>query len=99
MQRQQPLSDYTRCTTMYLDDDWINSLCSNEQRGSSKKTPHIDSCLSRNVQDDRRSWQELGVEAPRFQVKERLGSVLEGAKDANECNATTDKGVRKANIN
>jgi hypothetical protein len=46
-------------------------------------------------------WQELedlGVEAPRFAVKERLRSVLEGALGAKERDATATKAVCKVNI-
>jgi hypothetical protein len=44
--------------------------------------------FDKNTQDVRWYWQELGVEAPRIEVRERLGSVLEGTKREKECNAT-----------
>jgi hypothetical protein len=39
---------YCACrATTYFDDDWIDSLCTDEQRSRSEKTPHIDSCTVR----------------------------------------------------
>jgi hypothetical protein len=54
--------------------------------------------LCKTIQDVGGCWQELGelgVEAPRCEVKEGLRIVLEGASRRKECNATAIEAARE----
>ena len=73
--------------------------CTPASSAAAANRPRISIAVGKNVQDVQRGWQELGVEAPRIEIKECLGSVLKGANRRKERDATAQEAVCKVIIN